>query len=268
METEAEQVTPGGATYIGRNREYGKMKRARRTREDRELEKKIGYRFRRFTWLLQALMHRSYRFESADVEVDNQRLEFLGDAILGFLVAQYLFEQHGDRDEGFLTSLRSQTASGKALARIAREIDLGAHVRMGKGEEGSGGRKRRSTLADALEAIIGAAYQDGGLKAARKVFRTLFVPLLENLDGDVFAHNHKGRLQEYVQGKWKAGPRYDLVRRHGPAHASVFTVEVVLPDGRTARGDGPSKRQAEMQAAAAMLAQLNPAPKDLRPDQR
>ena len=228
----------------------------RRTKEDRELEKKLGYRFRRYAWLLAALTHRSYRYEVSDVDVDNQRLEFLGDAVLGFLVAQYLFERYADRDEGFLTSLRSQAASGKALARIARDIELGRHVRMGKGEEASGGRKRRSTLADTLEALIGAAYQDGGLKAAQKILRTLFVPVLEDLSGDVFAHNQKGRLQEYAQRIWKAGPGYRLLRREGPAHASVFTVEVVLPDGRTALGQGTNKRQAEMRAAAAMLDQL------------
>jgi ribonuclease-3 len=232
------------------------MKRLRRTKEDRELEKKLGYRFRRYTWLLAALTHRSYRYETGDIDVDNQRLEFFGDAVLGFLVAQYLFDQYADRDEGFLTSLRSQTASGKALSGIARSIDLGRHIRMGKGEEASGGRKRRSTLADTLEAIIGAAYQDGGLKAAQKLFRTLLVPVLEDLNGDVFAHNHKGRLQEYAQRMWKAGPSYRLLQREGPAHASVFTSEVVLPDGRTATGQAPNKRQAEMRAAAAMLEKL------------
>jgi len=238
------------------------MKRPRRTDADKELEKKLGYRFRRYGWLLKALTHRSYRFEVPDVEQDNQRLEFLGDAILGFLVAEYVFEQYADRDEGFLTSLRSQAASGKALARIASGIGLGRHVLMGRGEEGSGGRKRRSTLADTLEAIIGAAYRDGGMKAAQKIFRRLLVPFLEELSGDVFAQNPKGRLQEYAQRRWKTGPRYRLLRREGPAHASVFTVEVALPDGRSALGRGANKQQAQSQAAAVMLGQVETAGHD------
>ena len=162
----------------------------------KELEQQLGYRFRRVGFLKTALMHRSYRFENAGVSEDNQRLEFLGDAVLGCLSAGFLYDKHADHDEGKLTSFRSQITSGKALAECAGGLDLGRFLMIGTGEINSGGRERSSNLADALEAIIGAAYLDGGMKAARKVFNRLFVPMIDRLDGDVWADNPKGKLQE------------------------------------------------------------------------
>jgi ribonuclease-3 len=200
-----------------------------------------------------ALTHRSYRFETEGIKDDNQRLEFLGDAVLGFAAAAFLYKKHMGRDEGDLTAYRSQTTSGKALAEVARTIDLGSYLRLGKGERTSGGHRRSSALADALEAVIGAAYLDGGMKAANKIFAKLFVPLLEALSGDVWEDNPKGKLQEVCQRKWRASPAYTVVKKAGPAHASVFTVEVVLGNGMKARGSGPNKRRAEMRAAANAL---------------
>jgi len=221
-----------------------------------ELEKKIGYAFRRRELLEVALTHRSFRFENAGVSEDNQRLEFLGDAVLGFLTAAFLYDKHDTSDEGVLTSLRSQTASGKALARFAREAGLGEAVRLGMGEERSGGRKRASLLADTLEAIIGAAYLDGGMKGCGKIFRKLLVPRLEELSGDVWEHNPKGKLQEYSQKRWKKSPVYKVVDRAGPAHATLFTVSVRLENGLHAEGHGQSKQEAETRAAQGLLRKL------------
>jgi len=222
------------------------------------LEKRIGYKFRRKRLLERALVHRSFRFESPDVSEDNQRLEFLGDAVLGFAAAAHLYERFGDSNEGVLTAFRSQISSGEALAAIAAELDLGDHVRIGKGEERSGGRQRPSNLADCLEAIIGGAYIDGGNRAVQKIFKKLFVPLIDSLSGDVWEGNPKGKLQEYSQRQWKSGPRYRVKSTRGPAHATTFEVVVTLPDGTSATGSGASKQQAECKAARNALREIGP----------
>jgi ribonuclease-3 len=227
-----------------------------RTNPHRELEKALGYTFRRKALLEAALTHRSYRFERPDVTNDNQRLEFLGDAVLCLLTAAYAYERFPDKDEGGLTNLRSQITSGKALAHCARAIHLGAHIRIGKGEEHSGGRHRHSNLADTLEAVIGAVYLDGGAKGCQKVFNKLFVPRIEALSGDVWASNPKGKLQEYAQRRWKASPRYRTVHQDGPAHAMVFTAEAIVGGRPVGTGRGTNKQEAEMQAAHTALTQL------------
>lgn len=227
-----------------------------RKNEYKGLEKKIGYRFKDRTLLETALLHRSYRFENDDIFVDNQRLEFLGDAVLGFLTAAHLYDRYPDDDEGVLTSYRSQVSSGKALADIAAEMGIGEYLKMGKGEEASGGRERTSNLADAFESIMGAAFIDGGIKAAGKVFRKIIVPCIDGLSGDVWADNPKGKLQDYAQRELKASPKYRIVKRTGPPHATVFTVEAALADGKSAIGKGANKQEAESEAARSMLDKL------------
>lgn len=222
----------------------------------RELEKHIGYRFRKKRLLEAALTHRSFRFESAETTGDNQRLEFLGDAVLGFVTAAHLYREFSESDEGVLTSFRSQLTSGRALGRIGKQLGLGAYLRVGKGEARSGGQSRRSNLADALEALIGAAYLDGGLKAAETVFRKVLLPEVDALSGDVWRDNPKGKLQEWTQRRWRSSPRYRLKEKHGPAHAAKFTVEVVIEDGRSAVGTGTNKQAAESDAAGRLLKQL------------
>jgi len=228
----------------------------RRPRPYAALEKDIGYRFRKARLIETALVHRSYRFENPDVTDDNQRLEFLGDAVIGLAVAAYLYETHGDLDEGALTARRSRVTSGKALAVIAAQIDIGPHLKIGKGELRSGGRDRASNLADALEALIGAAYLDGGFRAVGRIFHRLFLPLLAEMDGDVWAENPKGKLQDYCQQRWKQSPAYRFAHVEGPAHAATFTVEVTVGNGIRERGRGPTKRAAETQAALHMLRRL------------
>lgn len=215
----------------------------------RPLEKKLGYRFSRRRHLETALTHRSFRFESSDVASDNQRLEFLGDAALGLLSGAYLFEKFPDFQEGDLTRVRSQLTNTKTLARIAASIDLGQYLRLGRGEQQSGGQHRSSNLSDCLEAVIGGAFVDGGLRAVKKIFQKLFAPEIEAAVKDIWGENPKGALQEMSQRRWKASPRYRTVKEEGPAHERVFTVEALINGQVVGTGLGPNKREAEMDAA-------------------
>jgi ribonuclease III len=215
----------------------------------RALEDKLGYAFRKHALLEAALTHRSYRFETPDVDKDNQRLEFLGDAVLGLIAATHIYGVYKDRDEGALTDLRSRVSSGKALAQIGKSIQLGEAVRLGKGEEQSGGRQRSTVVADALEAVIGAAYLDGGLKAAQRIFEKLFVPLLQADGHEAWMENPKGRLQELAQRRFGAEPAYRCVREEGPPHEKTFTVEVAVRGTPWGVGAGPNRRAAESAAA-------------------
>lgn len=224
------------------------------------VEESIGYKFRRRALLEQALTHRSYRFEHPGVTLDNQRLEFLGDAVLGLLTAAYVYAQFEDRDEGGLTAFRSQVTSGKALALCARELRLGESIRIGKGEERAGGRHRASILTDTIEAVLGAVFLDGGMRACEKVFEKCFAPRIAALSGDVWDTNPKGRLQDMAQRKWKSEPRYRTVQQEGPAHATLFTAEVVVNGASLGSGRGFSKQEAEKQAAQNALQNLASAP--------
>lgn len=222
-----------------------------------ELEKKLGYTFKDKAFLERALTHRSYRFEHAEVDYDNQRQEFLGDAVLGFLAANHLFAALPDAQEGDMTSFRSQATSGQALACLADRLGIGDVLLVGKGEERSGGRTRPSNLADAVEAVLAAVFLDGGMRAAERVFRKLFVPILESLNQPQHESNPKGCLQEHCQKEWHRGPHYDVVRAEGPAHDKRFEVRVSIQERVLASGEGRSKQEAEIAAARAALKALN-----------
>lgn len=222
-----------------------------------ELEHKIGYGFKDKAMLRSALTHPSYRFENTDADTDNQRLEFLGDAALGFVAALHLYRVFGDVDEGELTLKRSRITSGKALAEIGGEIDLGRHVLMGKGELQSGGQTRESTLADAFEAIVGAGFLDGGMRAVQRIFNTLLRDRIEELDREDVVVNPKGRLQEYSQRVFKDQPEYSLKKEKGPAHRKTFICDVTLKDGSMAEGSGKTKQEAEAQAAHILIRRIH-----------
>ena len=215
------------------------------------LEKHLGYTFRRKKLLSTALLHRSFRFETRGIESDNQRMEFLGDAALSLVSAAAVYRLFLDSDEGDMTRLRSRITSGRALARIGASIRLGDELKVGKGEADTGGRERDSNIADALEAVLGAAYLDGGIRAVERIFRKLFLPVLEELKGDVWEDNPKGQLQKFTQRKWKCEPIYRIVKEIGPQHDKIFTVEVCV------RGKRISKRSAEVGAAENALEKLN-----------
>lgn len=219
----------------------------------KKLERALGYGFRRRRFLETALTHRSYRYETADVAVDNQRLEFLGDAAIGLVTGSYLYDTFPDFDEGDMTRVRSRLTNGKTLARIAASIDLGAYLRLGHGEEQSGGRHRASNLTDAMEAVLGAAYLDGGLKGVTKIFRRLFAQEAESAAHGRHHDNPKGALQEICQRQWGCGPRYKTVREEGPPHSRIFTVQALINGKVAGTGRAHNKRDAEMEAAREAL---------------
>ncbi|NOU36921.1 MAG: ribonuclease III [Kiritimatiellaceae bacterium] len=217
-----------------------------KTQDKRALEKRIEYRFRKKTLLETALTHPSYRYEMPEAETDNQRLEFLGDAVLGLLAADILVEKNPQAAEGELTKLKSAISSGSALTSAARSLGLGEHLRLGKGEAASGGANRDSNLEDALEALLGAVWLDGGLKAARKFFERNIFQCLENAGPAI--ENPKGMLQEYAQKKGYAVPEYTILEASGPDHARHYLVEVTVSN-YAYRGEGSSRREAEKMAA-------------------
>ena len=224
------------------------------------LEKVLGYVFKDRALLRTALTVPSYRsaHETADVQ-DNQRLEFLGDAVFGLLSAQQVYHLYAGDDEGGLTVRRSHLANGRALARLAREIGLGRYLRMGKGDEAAGGRDKERSLTDAMEALFGAAWCDGGLASAQTVYDTL-MGAYPGTPFDPWSENPKGRLQELCQyHAWSDSPVYDLVEASGPDHAPEYTVAARVHGGYEARGQGRTKRAAESVAADALLRVLTEA---------
>lgn len=222
------------------------------------LEKTLGYVFKNRSLLETALTVPSYRAEHAAEKVqDNQRLEFLGDAVFGLLSAQHVFQRYADESEGALTVRRSHQASGRALAQLARQIGLGSYLRLGRVEEASGGRDKDRSLTDAMEAVFGAAWCDGGQDAAQTVYDTL---IKESPDQplDPWAGNPKGQLQELAQRHaWPDSPTYELIGASGPDHEPEYTVSARVYGGYEAQGTGRTKRLAETAAAAALLRVLH-----------
>lgn len=219
----------------------------------KDIEKVLGYQFADSSRLLAALTHPSFRFESREDCEDNQRLEFLGDAVLGFLLADWVFQHYEKHPEGMLTILRSRVVSTAALATVAREIGLGGFLRLGRGEDAAGGRHRDAMLADALEAVFAALYVDGGLVQADAAFRRVFAKSLESLDGDAWADNPKGRLQQIAQRDFGVDPVYLALAEEGPDHARTFRAAVCVGDQWRAEGSGASKQAAQVAAARSLL---------------
>jgi len=216
----------------------------------RKLEKAIGYSFRKKSLMATALLHRSLRFERGGEIEDNQRLEFLGDAALSLVAGDYLFRNFPELREGEMTMLRSRLTSGKALANIGQNIQLGDWLQLGKGEQKSGGHRRPSNITDAFEAVIGAAYLDGGIRAVTRIFNRLFLSLMDGVESaDQYEDNPKGRLQEIVQRKWRMNPHYRVVKQSGPAHARTFFVQAEINSAPAGSGRGSCKRDAEQNAA-------------------
>jgi ribonuclease-3 len=215
------------------------------------LQSKLGVTFRDPGLYEVALTHRSYAYEN-DVAETNERLEFLGDAILNLCVTDLLYKRFPDLLEGDLAKLRASLVSEPALAEIAAELGLGEAVQLGRGERLSGGPRKPSIMADGLEAVIGAIYLDGGISAARKVVRHLFGALIEDAAGKEIPKDAKTRLQEYVTRKYGILPRY-RVTGFGPDHEKRFRAEVFVQERFGGRGEGRSKKEAEQAAAADAL---------------
>src|SRR3984893_631814 len=213
------------------------------------LEERIGYKFRNPLLLAEALTHPSLGHETQQRHFDNQRLEFLGDAILQLVITEYLFGHFGDQPEGQLTKLRSRLVSRDALKAHASALDLGQFLLMGRGEEASGGRARVSTLADAFEALIGAIYLDGGLEKTRKFILTQAQQNLAELPEEPVAINHKGYFMVLLQSISPRSPVYEVLSQTGPEHDKRFVVQAVWEGIVLGKGRGRSKKQAETAAA-------------------
>jgi ribonuclease-3 len=217
------------------------------------LESRIQYKFRNSLLLAEALTHPSLAYESQRPHFDNQRLEFLGDAVLQLIVTEALFNLFPDAAEGHLTKLRSRVVSRRALARFAMMIHLGDYVLLGKGEEATGGRRRLSTLADAFESLIGAVYLDSGQGAAKEMVLRLFEEEIGAMVDSPEERNPKGELQECLQALHPQAPVYRIVSESGPDHRRVFQAEVIWREEFLAAGKGKSKKEAEARAAAEAL---------------
>ncbi len=221
------------------------------------LQQALGMSFRDISLLEQALVHGSYINENpGSAPASNERLEFLGDAVLGLIVAQKLYQDFPHLAEGKLTKLRAALVQRETLARMARTVALGEHLFLGKGEEAGGGRSKPANLAGALEAVIAAVFLDQGLSVTRSVVLKLLQPELPEVVSQKTLVDYKSELQELLQAREGETPTYHTVAAAGPGHDRQFTVEVRLGGAVLGRGSGKSKKAAETEAARAALAKL------------
>ena len=221
------------------------------SRELEAFQSRLGYRFKRAEHLLEAVTHPSV---GTSVRPNNQRLEFLGDRVLNLIVAEALLEADPDASEGVLAPRYNMLVRKETCAEMAEQIGLGEVLRLSPGEMKTGGRRRTATLADAFEAVVAAIYIDGGYAAAKTVLLAIVGDRAMTVERD--AKDPKSALQEWVQAKGQHPPEYREVSREGPPHAPVFTIEVRLASGETARAQGGSKREVEKEAAKALLLKL------------
>ena len=206
--------------------------------------------------LHQAFVHRSYLNEAKEDLESNERLEFLGDSILSFVVSEHLYITYPQFDEGILTNLRSLVVNTKSLAKTAKLLDYGSHLLLSRGEEDSNGRENESILANTFEAVIGALFMDQGIDAVKKhLFATLIPNIEEYVQKKVFK-DPKSLLQEYVQSKKQNSPVYKVTHEEGPAHAKHFTIGVFVENQLLGEGQGKSKQEAEEQAAERALEKI------------
>jgi ribonuclease-3 len=227
------------------------------------VEERIGVRFKNGSLLEEALVHSSYVNEQPAASLEsNERLEFLGDAVIGLLVADELFAAYPSLDEGKLTELRTHLVRRDTLAEAARRLELGSALLLGKGEEAGGGRSRPTNLACAYEAVVGAIFLDRGLDAARRFITSSLRPEFEQMRRQPFPADPKSALQELTQAQFQAAPVYRMLRSEGPDHARKFTVEVTVGGKSIGVGEGSSKQLAEKDAAQHALDVIRSEPTD------
>lgn len=221
------------------------------------LQKIVSYNFIDPKTLLEAITHKSFANENRELRLpDNERLEFLGDAVLHLLISHYLTENYPELPEGDLSKLRATIVSEPSLFKIARGINLGDFLLLGRGEEQTGGRKKSSILANALEAIIAAIYIDGGMEKARDFVMSYFVPEIKNAMEQRISHDYKTDLQEYCQGFNLSLPKYQVVKETGPDHQKTFEIEILINNKTYGSGVGRTKKEAEQRAAEEALKRL------------
>lgn len=219
-----------------------------------KLEERIGYQFQNIELLRQALTHSSFTNEQKINKVKHyERLEFLGDAVLELVSSEFLFKEHEDYPEGELTKMRAAMVCEPSLAFCAKDLELGKFMRLGKGEEMTGGRKRDSITSDAMEAVIGAIFLDGGMEPAKDF---IYRFILNDIDNKRLFFDSKTKLQELIQGKIKKEFHYELLEEKGPEHEKMFEVEVVMDEKPIGKGLGRTKKAAEQKAAYQALLRL------------
>jgi ribonuclease-3 len=234
----------------------------------REFAQQNQLNFRNEELLQRAFVHRSYVNEyGADGSLaDNERLEFLGDSVLSYVVSEELYRRYPDYAEGKLTAIRSTLVRRETLARLAVELRMGEHLRLGHGEEESGGRYRTATLCDVFEALVGALYVDGGIAQVQQFVLPLMAAELDRVDHQALEKDPKSRLQEYVQSTRNVTPRYRTAESTGPDHAKTFVMKVMIVDKIAGVGAGHSKQEATQQAAAMALEQLGQLAPEYKPN--
>lgn len=222
-----------------------------------KLEDSLGYRFSNKKLLFEALTHKSFFHENLDkAEAYNERLEFLGDSVLGFVIVEYLFSIEDKLSEAVMAKAKSYLVKEAVLSEIADLISLGKYLRLGKGEEASGGRTKSSLLADAIEAVIGAVYLDGGYENAKRVLLRLFREKINKILESGEFHDFKTELQEKTQLLFSSIPEYRITKQEGAEHKKIFTVEVYISGEKFGTGSGKSKKEAETVAAKEALGRL------------
>ena len=219
-----------------------------------ELERKLNYAFRNPALLQEALNHSSYANEHRAAHLhSNERLEFLGDSVLGFVTAEFLFQRHPEAPEGELTRIRAALVCEQSLYEVAQRLDLGQYLKLGRGEEAGGGRERTSILADAVEAVFAAVYLDGGMDAARALIHRCLLDAQRESVVEERRRDYKTALQELVQRQADQTLTYRMVDEQGPDHAKTFRAEVLLNGEAIGSGSGHSKKEAEQAAARAAM---------------
>lgn len=217
-----------------------------------KIESALGYCFQNKDLLKKALSHRS----SVENDPSNERLEYLGDAVLGLVVSEFLFRRFSDLNEGHLTKMKASLVNEAVLSKVACNLNLGQFIYLSKEEEKSGGRTKPSIIADAAEAILGAIYLDGGLPAAQKAVHVIFLRDFQGLLNDEATYNYKGELLEIMQGSGKGTPRYEVSRESGPDHEKLFMISVLVDGKILGEGEGSTKKEAEQKAARMALEEL------------
>jgi ribonuclease III len=237
-----------------------------RKKELQLFEKQARIRFRRLEFLNQAFTHRSYAHEAGENGENNERLEFLGDSVLGLVVAEYVYATLPDQPEGELARIKSFVVSEASLSEIARGLRVDNFILIGKGEEYSGGRSKKTILADCLEAIIGAYYLDSGFVAAEHFVHDMLIPEINKVLENRHAKDYKTLLQEHVQKRLKTYPHYRVVQKTGPDHDKTFWIEVHVGDRSFGAGKGKNKKEAEQEAARLAWETMTGGDKGPRPE--
>ena len=226
------------------------------------IQNKLNIHFEDREILFRSLVHDSFVYENDEIKRSNERLEFLGDSILGMVISHLLYEKYPGWDEGEMALFKSHLVSAESLAGCARKIKLGDYLFLGKGEDASGGRDRESILSDAMEALIGAIYLDRGFDTVQKFIKDIFGDCL-NVDSPI--KDYKSHLQEFSQKRFKSLPNYNVIEEYGPPHKKVFRVRVEVHDQFKGEGQGSSKKEAEQKAARNLLDNIEKNPEVSKP---